>query len=125
MAEYIPLEEDEQKAFVDWLRIKGIPHEHIPNEVGGSSRGMKLRAMKMKRLGTCKGFPDLLVFVPIKGIGGKVDCYEMLGIEMKRKKGGRVSDEQKEWLKILEMAGVKSKVCKGCDEAIEFVSEYL
>lgn len=86
---------------------------------------LKIRAIKAKKMGTSKGFPDLLVFVPIKGIEDEVDAYQMLAIEMKRKKGSTISPEQKEWLAILEMAGIPSRVCKGADEAIDFVNEYI
>ena len=118
-------EAEEQMAFVQWCRFNHIICHHSGNEVGGSTRALKLRAIKMKKMGTSKGFPDLLVLVPIKGIGGKVDAYQMLAIEMKREKGSSTSPEQKEWLKILELAGIPSRVCKGCNKAIEFVKEYM
>lgn len=121
----IPLEDDEIKYFHQWLELKKIPHSHIPNEVGGSSQAVKMRAIKMKRLGTSKGFPDLIVLVPIKGVTGHVDTYQMLAIEMKRKKGSTVSPEQKQWIKMLELAGIPSRICRGADEAIEFVKEYM
>ena len=125
MTSYIPLEEDEQKTFVEWLEIKRIPHFHCPNEVGGRTKALKMRAIKMKRLGVAKGVPDLFVLVPIKGVTKEVDSYQMLAIEMKRKKGSVTSKEQKEWIKILELAGIPSRICKGCDEAVEFVKEYM
>lgn len=121
----IPYEEDEQIAFVQWMQLHNIPHAHVPNEIGGSSRSVKIRAIKMKRMGTSKGFPDLLVFLPFKGITGAVDAYEMVAIEMKRKKGGTVSKEQKQWIEILTKAGVPSKVCRGADEAIDFVKSLM
>jgi hypothetical protein len=124
MAEIIPKEEDEQIAFIQWCQINNIKCHHCANEIGGSTRALKLRAIKAKRMGTSKGFPDLLVFIPIKGIQ-KIDAYQMLAIEMKRKKNSNTSPEQKEWIKILEMAGIPSRVCKGCEQAIDFVKEYM
>ena len=117
------LEEDEQIAFVQWCRASVILVHHSGNEIGGSTKAMKARAVKMKKLGTSKGFPDLLVFIPVEGIDDKIYAYQPLAIEMKRKKGSTTSKEQKEWLKVLEMAGVPSRVCKGCEEAIKFVEE--
>lgn len=117
----IPLEEEETKAFHQWLQIQNIPHTHIPNEIGGSTSAMKARAVKMKKMGTSKGFPDLLVFIPVYGTTGDVDCYQMCAIEMKRKKGSTTSKEQKEWLKVLTESGVLCSVCKGADEAIKFI----
>ena len=64
----IPKEEDEQIAFVSWCRFNNIICHHCANEIGGSTRALKLRAIKAKKMGTSKGFPDLLVFVPIKNI---------------------------------------------------------
>lgn len=121
----VPKEEDEQIALVDWCRYNGIICHHCANEIGGSTTALKMRAIKAKKMGTSKGFPDLLVLVPIKGVTGEVDAYQMLAIEMKRKKGSTTSPEQKEWLKKLEMAGIPSRVCKGCDEAIDFIKEYM
>lgn len=118
---YLPLEEDEQIAFVQWCRLHRILVHHSGNELGGSTPALKRRGVKMKRLGTSKGFPDLLVFIPIYGATGEVDCYQMCVIEMKRKKGGRVTKEQKEWLDVLAMCGIPCRVCKGAGEAIEFI----
>lgn len=121
----IPLEKDEQMAFIQWCRLNKIIVHHSPLELASSARSVKLRAIKMKRMGTSKGFPDLLVFVPIKGATGEVDSYQPLAIEMKRRKYSTTSKEQKEWLEILEMAGIPSRVCKGAREAIEFVKNML
>ena len=117
----VPLEEDEQMAFVQWCHLNDIIVHHSGNEIGGSTQAMKTRAMKMKKMGTSKGFPDLLVFIPVYGVAGGVDCYQMCAIEMKRKKGSTTSKEQKEWLEILQASGAMSAVCKGADEAIKFV----
>ena len=114
-------EEQEQIVFVEWLRVNHIPHFHCPNEVGGQTRSLRTRAVKMKRMGVSKGVPDLLVFIPVYGTTGDIDCYQMCGIEMKRKKGSTTSKEQKEWLDILQASGALCAVCKGAEKAIEFV----
>lgn len=118
---YVPLEEEETKDFHNWLLLKGIPHTHIPNEIGGSTPAMKARALKMKRMGTSKGFPDLLVFIPVKNVDGNVETYQPLAIEMKRRKGSATSAEQKKWLEVLDLAGIPGKVCKGAADAVDFV----
>ena len=117
----VPLEADEQIAFVQWCRLNKIIVHHSPLEIGGSSAAVKVRAIKMKKMGASKGFPDLLLFIPIKGVTGRVDAYQPLAIEMKRQKGSTTSPEQKEWLKVLELAGIPCAVCKGAEKAIEFV----
>lgn len=120
----VPLEEEEQRAFVAWCHLQGIYVHHSGNEIGGSIRAMKTRAIKMKQMGTSKGFPDLLVFIPIRGIDDEIDAYQMLAIEMKRLKGSTATAEQKAWGDVFEKAGIPFRVCKGAEKAIEFVEEY-
>lgn len=117
----IPLEEDEQMAFVQWCKLNDILVHHSGNEIGGSISAMKARAVKMKKMGTSKGFPDLLVFIPVFGATGHTDCYQMCAIEMKRRKGSSTSKEQLAWLDVLQASGAMCAVCKGADEAIAFV----
>lgn len=117
----VPKEEDEQIAFVQWCHLNNIVVHHSGNELGGSTPALKRRGVKMKKMGTSKGFPDLLVFIPVYGTTGDIDCYQMCGIEMKRKKGSTTSKEQKEWLNILQASGALCAVCKGAEKAIEFI----
>ena len=117
----VPKEEEEQIAFVQWCHLNHIIVHHSGNEIGGSSAAVKVRAIKMKKMGTSKGFPDLLVFIPVYGTTGEADCYQMCAIEMKRRKGSSTSKEQKEWLKIIESSGVPCAICKGAEEAINFI----
>ena len=118
----VPLEEDEQMAFVQWCRIQDLTVHHSGNEIGGSTPAMKARALKMKKMGTSKGFPDLLVLIPVCGVDEIIDSYQLCAIEMKRRKGSTTSPEQKNWIKKLEMAGIPCAICKGCEEAIAFVT---
>lgn len=131
-----PTEEQEQMAFVQWLRLKGYPHFRVPNET--YTKSFKQKA-KNKALGVSPGVPDLFVIIPTDynnttinfmhygdcpvvdgdGVYGKKN--RLIAIEMKRKKGGTTSANQKQWLKTLNEAGVQSVVCKGCDAAIEFI----
>ena len=120
-----PYEEDEQIAFVQWCNLNNLTVHHSGNEIGGSTSAIKARAIKMKRMGTSKGFPDLIVLIPQYGVDNEIDCYQMVIIEMKRKKCGSVSPEQKEWLEKLELAGIPSRVCYGADEAIDFVKDFM
>ena len=53
------------------------------------------------------------------GVYGK--NYRLVAIEMKRRKGGVTSANQKKWIKTLNEAGIQTVVCKGCDAAIEFI----
>jgi hypothetical protein len=125
LATAVPLESDEQVAFVQWCHFNHIVVHHSGNELGGSTAAIKARGRKMKKMGTSKGFPDLLVFVPVCGVDGHIDSYQMCAIEMKRRKGSKVSEEQKEWLEVLQASGAMCAVCKGADEAIRFVETIM
>lgn len=121
----IPTEDEECIAFVQWLRLRNIPCAHIPNESRSSSRTAMIRGAKLKRMGQSRGVWDYEVFVPVRGVTGDVDCYQLLKIEMKRQKNSKISPEQSEWGKIYEAAGIPCKVCRGAREAIDFVEQYL
>lgn len=120
-----PLEDDECIKFSAWLNVNKIPHCHIANESRSSSRSAMIRGAKLKRMGQSRGVWDYEIYIPRKGITGAVDCYEIVKIEMKRKFGGVVSPEQKIWGKIYEKAGIPCKICKGAEEAVDFVKSML
>lgn len=110
----VPTEDSEQRAFVAWLRLHDIPHWRTPNETYTKSWAQK---NKNKALGVSAGIPDL--FVVLEGVG-------LVGIEMKRQRGGVVSPAQKEWITILnKLPNVEVHVTKGCDEAIAVIESYL
>lgn len=122
-----PTEDQEQEAFVQWLRLKGYPHFRVPNETYTKSWSQKA---KNKKLGVSSGVPDLFIVVPFppphliiahKDRDDDVRNKTLVAIEMKRKKGGVTSENQKKWIKTLNEAGVQTVVCKGCDAAIEFI----
>lgn len=122
-----PTEDQEQEAFVQWLRLKGYPHFRVPNETYTRSWSQKA---KNKKLGVSSGVPDLFVAVPFppphliiahKDRDDEVRNKTLVAIEMKRKKGGVTSENQKKWIKTLNEAGIQTVVCKGCDAAIEFI----
>lgn len=107
-----PTEQQEAEALAAYCRIKGYDFTHIPNETGGDMAARR-RAVRMKRAGTSKGFPDYLIFTKIK-------CY---AIELKRRKGGRATPEQRKWLEVLAAHGFVAAVSHGADEAIELIEE--
>jgi len=104
----VPTEQQEQIALVQYLTIRGIPHFRVPNETYTKSWNQK---RLNKALGVKSGVPDLFVIYKNR----------MKAVELKRKKGGVTSDAQKEWIGILNEAGIPAKVCKGSDEAIAFI----
>lgn len=108
----IPTEQQEAEALAIWLTVHGYTFTHIPNETG-SDPAARRRAVRMKRAGVSKGFPDYLIFKDGK----------KWAIELKRRKGGRASPEQRKWLGILAAHGFIAAVCNGCDEAVAFLTE--
>jgi hypothetical protein len=111
MRELIPTEEQEQEALCDWLRLNGIVFHHSPNE---GKHAVQYR-VKQARLGVSKGFPDIVIF------DCTIDGFRGVAVELKRRKGGRVSDEQKWWMQRLEDREWAVRVCYGADEAIEWL----
>lgn len=114
MSANIPSEEAEQVAVIDYLRYRNIPHWHTPNE--GYRRPAYAR--KLKAQGVRAGVPDITI--PLARCG-----YNHLYIEMKRRKGGRVSQAQQEMLDLLNSLGSLAVVCNGAGEAIEVIQKYV
>lgn len=117
----IPTEDQEQVFLFKWIAYAaaGIHKElkwcvHIVNE---GKRSVKNGA-KLKSMGMRAGFPD--IFVPIP-----TNEYHGLFIELKRKKGGRVSPEQKAWIEYLNSAGYYATVCYGWEDAKSAICKYL
>lgn len=121
----VPLEDDEAIAFADWLRAQHIPHTHVANEIGGSTKTAKLRAIKAKRMGQTAGVWDYEIFIPITNIFGEVDAYQEIRVELKRTRGSTTSQAQKKWGEVYELAGIPCAICKGAEKAIEFVQNII
>lgn len=75
-------------------------------------------AKKLKAEGVKPGVPDLCLPVARKGFHG-------LYIEMKREKGGRLSDPQKWWAENLTKQGYRAVMCQGMAEAKKELISYL
>lgn len=125
-AKIVPLEEVEAEIFHNWLQLHEIPHTHIANESNSGKRDAAIRARKMKKMGVARGVWDYEVYIPVYDCDKDLAEYQLLKIEMKRQRGGSstVSDDQKHWGLIYEMAGIPHKICYGAQEAIDFVKEY-
>ena len=113
-------EAEEQRILFQWIEYsKGAHPElkycyHIPN---GGSRN-RIEAHNLKLEGVKAGVPDICLPVPCGD-------YHGLYIELKRTKGGVVSDAQKEWIEMLNGRGYLAVVAKGANEAIKVISDYL
>ena len=99
----IPSEHLEQVRLVSWFK-RTYPNVRIfaiPNG-GGRTTGT---GAALKAEGVVAGVPDL--FVPAWGVW----------VEMKRSKGGRLSPEQKDWVKYLTGAGHTVIIGYGFEDA--------
>lgn len=119
----LPTEFEEQSAFVDWLELCGLRFSAIPLDTYTKYMGVKMRN---HRLGVRPGVPDLMVLISPER--SKDGLGHLIWIEMKRRKGGVVSPEQRAWLTafmMLESPNIHAVVAKGWDEAREAVLEHL
>ena len=107
----VPYESDEQIAFVRWFRAShpGVLIFAIPN--GGSRQ--KREALKLQNEGVTPGVPDL--FIP----------EWRLFIEMKRQKGGKLSDEQMDWYDYLSGIGDVVIIGRGAKDASQKLLQVL
>lgn len=116
----VPMESAETSMVVRWA----LYHEqmwpelamlyHIPNE---GKRSMRTGA-QMKREGMKSGVPDLHLAWPM----GK---FHGLYIEMKRRAGETPTQNQADWLENLHNAGYCVCWCRGADEAVQALVNYL
>lgn len=137
------MEDAEQRALAAWLNARRIVWAHAPN---GGHRSMS-EGKRFKAMGVSAGVPDILIFDPpphcsaqckqdkaclrcwgqgFDNSNGKVrfDNKRPVGtaIELKRQRGGVVSDSQAAWLRALEQRGWLARVCHGAQEAVDWLT---
>ena len=95
----------------------GVPEQLLFAIPNGGYRNI-VTAMKLKSEGVRSGIPDLMLAVPRNGKHG-------LFVEMKKSKGGRVSDSQHSVIADLLDAGYAVTVCHGFEEARLRITHYL
>ena len=64
------------------------------------------------------GVPDLCIPVAKKGFHG-------LYIEMKKERGGSLTQHQINWLDLLNAEGYKAVCCHGSEKAIQVIEDYF
>lgn len=113
-------EAQEQRALFEWAAWASARYPalktlfHIPN--GGSRNPVE--ALHLKDQGVKPGVPDICLPVHNK-------IYHALYIELKRRKGGRISDAQRQWIADLNGYGNRAVVCNGWEEARDVILDYL
>lgn len=117
-----PLEKEEQIAFVEYCEMNGY-------SVVSTQNGFKMPkaafnyvgySKTLKKMGLSKGFPDLIILEK-----NRSKTHEVLFIEMKRQKGGRVQPEQEEWIQKLDKKDYCVGIAAGCESAIRILNNYL
>jgi hypothetical protein len=110
-------EHAEQVATVTWFRYQYPKYAKclwaIPN---GGARHIGT-AVKLKAEGVVAGVPDLFLMIPKNGWHG-------MFIEMKIK-GGKLQENQKEFMGLAILLGYQSVVCYGFDDAKNAITAYL
>jgi hypothetical protein len=109
-------EEGLQTHVVNYLK-KYYPEVRYCASLGGIRTGIK-QAKKSKNTGYVKGFPDLQI---CEARGG----YFGLFIELKFNKQCYANQSQKDWVDDLNKRGYKAEICKGWEEAIYEIDNYL
>jgi hypothetical protein len=121
-----PTEYDEQSAVIRWRDMMVAAGEHRLKLLHGDASGVRVgigAALKMKRQGAVRGWPDLMLPIVKRDSGGVL--YHGLFIELKRRRGGVVSLEQVNVQTWLRAEGYCVHVCRGAEEAIAVIKEYL
>lgn len=120
------IEDDHQAAYFRWVDLRALSDKRyrliyaIPN---GGKRN-RLEAARMKAQGTRPGVLDIHVAVPVGFLAPG------LYIELKRPivKGERkpeITNEQRDWLDRLSLAGYVCAVCYGWEDAKATTEAYL
>ena len=114
-----PLEDKEQIAVIKWAKRheKDFPGLHWIHAITNENAEGPGKGAYRKSMGVKSGVSDLCLPYP-RGV------FHGLYIEMKRRKGGKVSPKQKEWRAYCLEVGYQSVICKGAKEAMEMILEY-
>lgn len=106
-------EDTEQEKVVTYCDLRQITIFHPAN--GGKRNASE--AAHLKRLGVKAGVPDLVIPVARGG-------YHGLFIEMKVKPN-KPTENQKQWIELLNNNGYLAVVCYGFEEAKKVIDEYM
>jgi hypothetical protein len=115
----IPYEDAEQEHLVAWLDLMRNRHpEVLYHSIPNGGWRHKATAARLKATGAKPGVPDLFFPVARQGFHG-------LYVEMKRTRGGQISESQRLWISALGANGYRAEVCKGAEEAMRTVTDYF
>ena len=109
-------EQKQQEALITYLQLQYKDVRYCAS-LGGQYQRYQSQRAKAIRTGYVKGFPDLQITEARKG-------YHGLFIELKTKTG-RLTKYQQEWIDDLNERGYLAKCCKGLEEAMNTIDQYL
>lgn len=128
----VPLEAQECKWLFEWAqtqRFRGWKLSEVlllvPNGAyhGADRKAGAVVARKLREQGLQEGVFDYVLPVPILRVGA--EFCPGLWLEMKRTRGGTVSEDQKKFKNRMEQLGWQCEIAKGWIEAARFIDEYL
>jgi hypothetical protein len=113
-------EHHEQVTLMQWVALHTTKYPALQNLYAVPNGGHRhiIIAAQMKAEGVKPGVPDLCLAYPS---GDKHGLY----IEMKKRVGGKLSDEQKLWRNRLQSCGYAVHVCAGWESAKDAIIQYL
>ena len=117
-------EHDEQVAVVQWWRqqypkFAGLLFASANGlYLGGTPRQRAVRWALFEKSGGRAGVADLFLALSSRGFHG-------LWIEMKATKGGRLSQDQKDFIADMREQDYAAYACKGADSAIDTIKDYM
>lgn len=115
-------EHHEQAAVVEYLqrRYPNVLFFSVPNgaHLAGNASQRAAKMNKLKAEGFLPGVSDLIIFEPSGG-------YSAMFLEMKRERGGKLSENQAWFLAEVEKRNGFTAVAHGYDEAKELIDTYL
>jgi len=116
----VPSEHDEQAVILAWARaMRGqYPELALLFAVPNGARTSYSQAKRLKAEGMQAGVPDLCLPVARKG-------WHAMYLEVKRQKGGRVSEMQRWWGERLRQEGNFVVVVRGAERGIHYLKRYL
>lgn len=112
----VPTEHWEQVQLFAWA--ENLPELELMHAIPNGGKRDIRTAIKLKAEGVKPGVPDIFLPLPL---GGKHGLY----IELKRRKYGRVTEEQAAWIEALMRQGYACAVCHGWEMARDVIIDYL
>jgi hypothetical protein len=123
----VPIEEEECVNLIEWAKVMHWRNRpiaevliHVPNGayLGANAKTRAITMGKLIAMGVQPGVFDYLIPVPTPTRPG-------LWLEMKRTRGGTVSEDQKAFKRRMLALGWRCEVAKGWVEASRIIEEHL